>query len=66
MLNAIANSRGKKVSTHENACVTSYSVFSHLNIDHKEGSSSLPFLVWFHTALGNHYLLCKEVRVWSK
>lgn len=45
MLNAIANSRGKKVSTHENACVTSYSVFSHLNIDHKEGSSSLPFLV---------------------
>lgn len=36
MLNAIANTGRKKVSIYENACVASYSVFSHLNIDHKE------------------------------
>lgn len=48
---------GKKVSIHKNAYVTSYSVFSHLNIDHKE-RVPFPVLVWFHTALGNHYLVC--------
>lgn len=32
----------------------------------RKDSSSLSLLVWFHTALGHHYLVCREVWVRSQ